>query len=70
MYPNIIEMGETKGLKISKGQSESVKRRITYTTMPFVEQELLTSLKHPDITPVYSGVRVDKSLVFSVLLCG
>jgi len=33
MYPNIIEMGDKKGLKISKGQSESVKRRITYTTM-------------------------------------
>ena len=37
--------------------------------VPLVEQELLPHPKHIRSPPVFSGVRVARSLVFSVLFC-
>ena len=37
--------------------------------MPLVEQELRTLTEHLSSSPVFSGVRVTRSLVFSVVLC-
>jgi hypothetical protein len=37
--------------------------------MPHVEQELLTFLEHLSSHPVFSGVRVARSLVFCVVFC-
>ena len=37
--------------------------------MPLVEQELLTLPEHMSSTPVFSGVRVTRSLVLYVMFC-
>jgi hypothetical protein len=37
--------------------------------LPLVEQELLTLLVHLSSSPVYSGVRVTRSLVLCVIFC-
>jgi hypothetical protein len=44
--------------------------KINTNLLPHVEQELPTLPEHPSLTPVFSGVRVARSLVFicSVLL--
>ena len=42
-------------------------RRVTRRVL-HVEQELLTSTKHPSSHPVFSGIRVARSIVFCVVL--
>ena len=37
--------------------------------MPLVEQELITLPDHPSSPPLFSGVRVNRSLVLCVLFC-
>ena len=73
-------MGATLSERYTSQQKGTVKMMTDYEKMrkdlmkvklhlPLVEQELLTLLVHLSSSPVYSGVRVTRSLVLCVIFC-